>query len=254
MSYSNSPMSFLDEDKYNSERILAMKYIKDRIERASTVQNILAPITSQDEYIFEKVNDNASDVSELSDPFAEIGTNIIYNAEHKQKRRLSKVEADVLIMNSFPPTHMEVQNELVGEMKLKPPNLDVEKIMENLINKTEAIDDDSEGFKELTEKLKNAGLEGHKERKKKLLEKEKLKQKPKIKKTKEEQDLEASSMLSGVWRMLDAASMEEDGFPITQAGYNFYEDKKTRVLPSDLTWNQKEEIRRKCENWLKEVK
>lgn len=48
--------------------------------------------------------------------------------------------------------------------------------------------------------------------------------------------------------------MENDGFPITQPGYNFYEDKKTVVDPAEKSWNQKEEVRKKCEDWLKNVK
>lgn len=54
--------------------------------------------------------------------------------------------------------------------------------------------------------------------------------------------------------MLDATSEDGDGFPVTQAGYNFYEAKKTLVNPSEKTWNQKEEVRKKCEEWLKNVK
>lgn len=48
--------------------------------------------------------------------------------------------------------------------------------------------------------------------------------------------------------------MENDGFPITQPGYNSYEDKKTLMNTAESTWNQKEEIRKKCEDWLKNVK
>lgn len=197
-------MSFLDEDKYNSERLLALKYIRERIERALTVQNILAPITPQDEYIFDvaRLDENSSDVSELSDPFAELGENIILSAENKQKRRLSKVEADVLVMNSFPSTHMEIQNELVAETCLIQPNhLDIERIMEA------EIDDDDESESEqmfqVAAALSQVGLKGYKEERRKTDEKDKLRQKPRPKmKSQDDQDLEANSMLSGIWRML----------------------------------------------------
>jgi hypothetical protein len=53
---------------------------------------------------------------------------------------------------------------------------------------------------------------------------------------------------------LDATSMENDGFNITQPGYNFYEDKRTLVNPAERTWNQKEEVRKKVEEWLKTLK
>lgn len=196
-------MSFLDEDKYNSERLLALKYIRERIERASTVQNILAPITPQDEYIFDvaRLDENSSDVSELSDPFAELGENIILSAENKQKRRLSKVEADVLVMNSFPPTHMEIQHELVAETCLvQPTHLDVEKIME-----AEMDDDDeseSEQMFQVAAALAQVGLKGYKEERRKTDEKDKLRQKSRPKVKSDEQDVEANSMLSGIWRML----------------------------------------------------
>lgn len=197
-------MSFLDEDKYNSEKLLALKYIKERIERASTVQNILAPITPQDEYIFDvvRVADDISDVSELSDPFAELGENIILSAENKQKRRLSKVEADVLIMNSFPPTHMEIQNELFAEMRhVKQPQLDIEQIMAT--NSDDEDDGESEIFEQVAGSLNQVGLKVYKEEKRKSDERNKAHQKPRPKLTKaQEQDLEANSLLSGIWRML----------------------------------------------------
>lgn len=203
-------MSFLDEDKYNSERLLAWKYIKERVERASTVQNILAPITPQDEYIFDvaRVDDTASEVSELSDPFAELGGNIVLSAENKQKRRLSKVEADVLIMNSFPSAHMDVQNEIAAEMGLlHPPQLDIEKIMESKSEEDE--DDDSETFKQVACALEQIGLQGYKEKKKKTTENEKSRQKPKKTKSQEAQDAEANSLLSGIWRMLGEFSNDQ---------------------------------------------
>jgi hypothetical protein len=62
-----------------------------------------------------------------------------------------------------------------------------------------------------------------------------------------------TNSLSGIWRMLDAASVEND-FPITQPGYHFYEDNSSWVQPGEKTWNQKEAIRKKCEDWLKNVK
>lgn len=253
LSYSNSPMSFLDEDKFNSERLVALKYIKERIERAETVQNILAPITPQDEYIFDvaRIDDDFSEVSDLSDPFAELGENIILSAESKQKRRLSKVEADLLVMNSFPAAHMEIQNKL-GALAT-PVELCIEKLME--ANSDDDSDEESEAIQQVASSLNQVGLKSYKEEKKKTDDKEKLRQKTRAKPAKtQEQDLEANSLLSGVWRMLDAASMDEDGFPITQLGYNFYEDKRTLIDPSEKSWGQKEEVRKKCEDWLKNVK
>lgn len=204
---SNSLISFLDEDKYNSERLLALKYIKERVERVQNIQNILAPITPQDEFIFDvaRAAENMSEASELSDPFAELGENIIVNAENKQKRRLSKVEADILIMNSFPATHMKIQNEIVAEMSLvsQLPQLDIERIMQD--NSNDEDSNDSEAVQQVACSLEQVGLRVYKEEKRKTESRQnesRQKQRPKKTKTQEEQDMEASSLLSGIWRML----------------------------------------------------
>ena len=206
---SNSLISFLDEDKYNSERLLALKYIKERVERATTVQTILAPITPQDVFILDvaRATDNMSEVSELSDPFAELGENIIISAENKQKRRLSKVEADVLVMNSFPAAHMEIQNEIVAERRLSVVNqatqLNVGRIMKDTSDDDEN-DDESEAFQQVACALEQVGLKVYMAEKRKNDSRQK--QRSKNTRTQEEQDMEASSMLSGVWRMLGEKS------------------------------------------------
>lgn len=266
MSFSNSPMSILDEDKVNSERFLALKYIKEREERASTVENILAPITPQDEFIFDiPRGENDSEVSELSDPFAELGENIILSVENKTKRRLSKVEADTLVMNSFPKSHMDIQNELTdGRFHPVGPHIDIQKILEAKIEvESEAkfeiwkilqnyfLGEDDEVLQSVAASLDQCGLKTYLEDKRKKDDKELRKQKKKVK-TGEDQLTDLNS-LSGIWRMLDATSVEND-FPITQAGYHFYEDNEAWIQPGEKTWNQKEEIRKKCEDWLKDVK
>lgn len=96
MSFSNSPISFLEEDKYEIERMVALKYIVEREQRAELIQNILAPVGPQDVFIFDVAqincyNDAASEFSELSDPFAELGGNIILSAENNQKRVSCKI-------------------------------------------------------------------------------------------------------------------------------------------------------------------
>lgn len=49
--------------------------------------------------------------------------------------------------------------------------------------------------------------------------------------------------------------MDDQGFPITQPGYNFFNDreKKFFIRPMEKTWCQKEEVRKKCEEWLKNL-
>lgn len=204
MSRSNSPTSFLYDDKLISDHNFAMKYIKERSEKASTIQNILAPITAQDEFIFDiPVDDNASEVSELSDPFAELGGNIISSAESQQKRRLSKIEADVLVMNSFPATHMKIQNELIKEVEIPfPPQLDIDSILEGKRDSEFEDENDAEFFQQISESLDQVGIQKYNEEKKKSEDKEKNRQKTKQKRNQDDQEADSSSLMSGIWRML----------------------------------------------------
>jgi L,D-peptidoglycan transpeptidase YkuD (ErfK/YbiS/YcfS/YnhG family) len=83
-----------------------------------------------------------------------------------------------------------------------------------------------------------------------------LRQKPRPKKVKTADDNEIDmNSLSGVWRLLEAESMHNE-FPLTQLGYNFYvqNDKDWIKRRESKTWNQIEITRKKCEDWLKNVK
>lgn len=68
-----------------------------------------------------------------------------------------------------------------------------------------------------------------------------------------EDEIETNS-LSGIWRMLDGESMK-NGFPITEIGYNLFEDKRLEWLNrEDIAWDDKEKIKMKCDQWLKKCK
>lgn len=57
--------------------------------------------------------------------------------------------------------------------------------------------------------------------------------------------------MSGIWRMLDGESVE-NGFPITEIGYNVFEDKRLAWLQrEDLLWEDREAVKIKCEKWMK---
>lgn len=63
-----------------------------------------------------------------------------------------------------------------------------------------------------------------------------------------------STSLSGVWRMLDGQSMD-NGFPITDVGYNIYEDKRLDWLcREDISYADREATKVKCEKWMKKNK
>lgn len=57
--------------------------------------------------------------------------------------------------------------------------------------------------------------------------------------------------MSGIWRMLDGQSME-NGFPITEIGYNLLEDKRQNwLVREEIPWMEKEKVKKKCEQWIK---
>lgn len=208
MSESNSPTSFFHTEKCPADQLLWT--IKERISRASTTENILAPISSRDEYIFRTNpnvdEDDASQISELSDPFEELGGNIISNAENNQKRRLSKLEADVLVMNSFPSAHMRIQAELIEDSgrsanSFFSPDIDIE-ITAGINTILDDSESDIEFFQQISSSIDQVGIKNYKEDKKKLEDKEKQRQKLKSKKSQDDQDIDSSSLLSGIWRML----------------------------------------------------
>lgn len=207
MSESNSPTSIFNTEKCPADQLLWT--IKERISRAHTIENILSPISSRDEYIFRTNpnvdDDDASQISELSDPFQELGGNIISNAENNQKRRLSKLEADVLVMNSFPSAHMQIQASLIESGGLEnsffSPDIHVE-----IVAGADASFDDSESdvefFQQISTTMDQVGIKSYKEDKKKNEDREKQRQKLKSKKSLDDQDIDSSSLLSGIWRML----------------------------------------------------
>lgn len=60
-----------------------------------------------------------------------------------------------------------------------------------------------------------------------------------------------SKSMSGIWRMLDGESVE-NGFPITEIGYNVFDDKRLGWLNrEDLSWDDREAVKVKCEKWIK---
>lgn len=51
--------------------------------------------------------------------------------------------------------------------------------------------------------------------------------------------------------MLDGQSVE-NGFPITEIGYNLLNDRRLDwLLREDIPWNEKEKVKKKCEQWIK---
>lgn len=65
------------------------------------------------------------------------------------------------------------------------------------------------------------------------------------------QNVSDINSLSGIWRLLDGESVD-NGFPITEIGYNILKDERLSWLHrEDITIERREEIRLKCEQWMK---
>lgn len=65
------------------------------------------------------------------------------------------------------------------------------------------------------------------------------------------QNVSDINSLSGIWRLLDGESVE-NGFPVTEIGYNILKEERLGWLHrEDLTFEKREEIRLKCEQWMK---
>lgn len=65
------------------------------------------------------------------------------------------------------------------------------------------------------------------------------------------QNVSDINSLSGIWRLLEGESVD-NGFPITEIGYNILKDERLSWLHrEDLTMEKREEIRLKCEQWMK---
>ena len=165
-------------------------------------------------------------------------------------------------MNSFPPKHLQIIDEIIKEKseasnEIRKNEEINDKDSESLnleidVNNTEA---DVEFYENIRQIIDSVGLHLYEEEKRKKDDQEKLRQKTRPKKSTQEENLETNS-ISAIWRMLEAASVS-NGFPLTQPGYNFFEDNKNCAdwirRKEAGSWDDNEEIRKKCENWLKNM-
>lgn len=175
---------------------------------------------------------------------------------------MSKLESDTLLMSSFTPDFMRVQEELLGEKEKKNP---MRICSEELGTKSyEYLVDMPQ---EQDEKLKNMMEE--------LMRGCRLPSPPPLAPEQEEQagmrpkgggspenkfqgktlagEIDETNSLSEVWRMLEAQSTS-NGFPVSPIGYNVFDDKRMGWLRRATgTWSEQEASRKKCEEWLKKL-
>lgn len=66
-------------------------------------------------------------------------------------------------------------------------------------------------------------------------------------------EINETNSLSEVWRMLEAQSTS-NGFPVSPIGYNVFDDTRMGWLRRETgTWTEQEASRKKCEEWLKKL-
>lgn len=154
-------------------------------------------------------------------------------------------------MSSFSPEFLKTQDIVKNEMMLGS-NMCTEDIL-NIKPKFVKHEEDENFLKEANEILDSCGLDVYLNSKEYLerKEKEELKESRNILMKKQKEVIIETNSLSGIWRMLESASVE-NGFPISCIGYNIYEDKRLEwIKRKDFPWDDKEKARLKCEDWLK---
>ena len=165
---------------------------------------------------------------------------------------MSKVDTDIFLMSSFSKEHKAIEKEM------RSKNL-TNVCSENLIKfkiSPKQFEEDSEFIEKFNKELAKCGLEAWKdERARKQLEKDGKNKKSRgeqyISKQQERTDYVETHSMSGLWQMLEKQSVE-NGFPITEMGYNVYDDKRLDWLKrEDLQWEDREEIKDKCMKWIK---
>lgn len=154
-------------------------------------------------------------------------------------------------MSSFSPEFLKTQEVVKNEMMLGS-NMCTEDIL-NIKPKFVKHEEDENFLKEANEILDSCGLDVYLNSQEYLERKEKqeLKESRNILTKKPKEVIIDTNSLSGIWRMLESASVE-NGFPISCIGYNIYEDKRLEwIKRKDFPWDDKEKARVKCEDWLK---
>lgn len=173
---------------------------------------------------------------------------------------MSKLESDTLLMSSFTPEFMKVQEELLKGVEGGPPKMYREELgtrsYDYLVDLPQEQD---ERLKRMMEDLLNTCRLPSPEPVPVLLPEEdpgkpkgvvspdnKFMMKP-------TQEINETNSLSEVWRLLEVQSTS-NGFPVSPLGYNVFGDKRMGWLKRETgTWGEQEASRQKCEEWLKKL-
>ncbi|GAB0097867.1 hypothetical protein DMENIID0001_135450 [Sergentomyia squamirostris] len=203
--------------------------------------------------------EDSDSCSKLSDPFSDMEEKV--TPVYSGKRRMTKIESDMLMMSSFTPNFMSVQRDMIKSL---PSHSSICSEFDNVRNYTyldrrQPKDSDNVIKEKIQEMLSLCGI--------KSPAISRASESPEKPPTADPSPLDMyaqfqgksplsdadNNSLSAVWRMLEAQSVE-NGFPVTPFGYNVFEDKRLDWMTrKDSSWNDREQIREKCENWLKNL-
>ncbi|XP_055592857.1 uncharacterized protein LOC129744380 [Uranotaenia lowii] len=239
---------------------------------SESILDILRPMTEAELPLLSRA-DAISDYSTLSDPFSDLDESYILLDQREKKA--GDDEGDEMLLNQFTPEFKMIYEEMVASKKEEQtqeevPPCEPEPVDSSETKPTEgkrhsAGDAEAMLLREpgefspqfkcfLEDMLQKCELKYHQEEKKK---RDALKKKERrVRRAASDESLGATGppehdSLSGVWRMLDAVSVD-NGFPISNNFYNLYDDRRFAWLTRDeVPWDQMEASRRKCEQWLK---
>ncbi|XP_053689085.1 uncharacterized protein LOC128738179 [Sabethes cyaneus] len=232
-----------------------------RKEISENILNILQQFPASETPQFQPNNSSESDYSALSEPFSDLDES--YILLDQRKRKPGDDEGDEMLLNQFTPEFRQVYDEMMAAKRDGEFTVDDEPFLageggsqpdpEEELLQTEPGELSPE-FKEFIEDLLNkCELKYHLEEKKKREAQKKKDRRARRVPSEESFVSPDNDSLSGVWRMLDAVSVE-NGFPISHNYYNLYDDRRFEWLIRDeVPWNQIEASKKKCEQWLKMI-
>ncbi|XP_065084034.1 uncharacterized protein LOC135706344 [Ochlerotatus camptorhynchus] len=224
---------------------------------SENIMDILRPL-SEAEMPKLDWEDAASEYSTLSEPFSDLDESYILLDQRKKKP--GDDEGDEMLLNQFTPEFRRVYDEMIvarqeGREESEPDFLTDEGERDPGPEQALLLDDPgqfSPKFQEFIEDLlKKCELNSHLEEKKKRDAQKKKERRVRRGTSSESFGIPDTDSLSGVWRMLDAVSVD-NGFPISHNYYNLYDDRRFEWLTRDeVPWDEIEASKKKCEQWLK---
>lgn len=174
-------------------------------------------------------------------------------------QRMSKLESDTLLMSSFTPEFMRVQEEMLKSVEGGPRRMYREELgtrsydylvdlpqeqdprlkmmMEDMLSTCRLPSPPPPPQSECEDMGKPSGAPSPDNR---FMPKSPM-------------EINETNSLSEVWRILEVQSTS-NGFPVSPMGYNVFDDKRMGWLKRETgTWSEQEASRQKCEEWLKKL-